>query len=376
MNSGLLFCDLAVAGVRGLSPYQPGKPIEELERELGITGIVKLASNENPLGASPRALEAAAAAMSETHRYPDGSGFLLKQALSAHHQVAPEQITLGNGSNDLLDVLARVFLEPGREAVVSQYAFAIYALSTQAVGAQCVTVPALGPDSDMPYGHDLEAMADAITERTAIVFVANPNNPTGTWLTQAQLERFLDRVPRRVVVVLDEAYTEYARDLACPDGTQWLARYPNLVVTRTFSKAYGLAGLRVGYSLSSLEIADLLNRVRHPFNVNSLALAAAEAALDDCAHIEQSVALNAREMKRLCAAFDAAGLKWLPSAGNFISVEIGNAAAAYQALLRRGVIVRPMAGYGLPSYLRVSVGLAEENSRFLIALDEYLEEAR
>lgn len=368
------FCDLAVAGVQGLQAYQPGKPIEELERELGIKDIVKLASNENPLGPSPRAVEAGQRVLGGVHRYPDGNGFALKQALAAHHDIDTRCITLGNGSNDVLDLLARVFLGPGREAVFSAHAFAVYPITTQAVGAKAVVVPALGAESGMPLGHDLDAMAAAVTERTGVVFVANPNNPTGTWLEAAAVERFLERVPRNVVVVLDEAYTEYARGVGCPDGTRWLAQYPNLVVTRTFSKAYGLAGLRVGYSLSNAEIADLLNRVRNPFNVNEVALTAAEAALADREHIARSVELNAREMQRLNAAFAELGLSALPSAANFIAVKVGQGDQVYQALLRRGVIVRPVGGgYAMPEYVRVSIGTERENDRFLAALAEVVQ---
>ena len=367
------FCDLAVPGVRELMPYQPGKPMAELEREYGISDIVKLASNENPLGASPLAVAAAQRELGQICRYPDGNGFDLKQALAAHHGLEPERITLGNGSNDCLDLIARAFLGPGREALFSAHAFAVYPIATLAVGASSVVAPALGPEHEMAYGHDLEAMAQRIGPDTAVIFIANPNNPTGTWLKQAQLEAFLARVPPRVIVVLDEAYVEYARDAdGYPDGSRWLERMPNLIVTRTFSKAYGLAGLRVGYALSHPQVADLLNRVRQPFNVNSPAQAAAVAGLEDQAFIEAAVALNATERGRMAAACAGLGLAVLPSAANFICVEVGpRAAEIYEGLLRRGVIVRPVGGgYQLPRHLRISIGLTKENDRCLGALTE------
>ncbi|CAG0910754.1 unnamed protein product, partial [Cyprideis torosa] len=270
-----------MAGVKSLSPYQPGKPAEELQRELGLDRISKLASNENPLGASPLVQERLQASIPDITRYPDGNGFKLKAALSAHHNIEPACITLGNGSNDVLDMVARAYLGPGREAVMSQYAFAVYLIASQTVGATGVTVPAFGPDHDMPFGHDLVAMAAAITPETRVVFIANPNNPTGTWLEADALQAFLDVVPEDVVVVLDEAYLEYGDPSEVVDGTRWLSRYNNLVITRTFSKIYGLAGLRVGYALSHPDIADMLNRVRHPFNVNLLGMVAAEAAIAD-----------------------------------------------------------------------------------------------
>ncbi|HEX5512964.1 MAG TPA: histidinol-phosphate transaminase [Gammaproteobacteria bacterium] len=366
-----LFCDLAMPGVRALQPYQPGKPIEELQREYGVTDIVKLASNENPLGPSPKALAAAQAALTEIHRYPDGSGFALRQALAAHHDIDPLCITMGSGSNDLLEMVARAFLGPGREAVFAVHAFAIYAIASQAVGATLVAVPANPADHEQPYGHDLEAMRAAITPNTRVVFIANPNNPTGTWLTADELERFFDSVPRDVVIVLDEAYVEYAVDAAgYREGADWVRRYPNLLVTRTFSKAQGLAGLRVGYGLSSPELADLLNRVRMPFNVSLPAQAAAIAALADNEHIQASVRLNREEMERLCQRLQGMGLSWLPSAGNFLCLKVGpRAAEIYDALLRRGVIVRPVGGgYRLPDFLRVSIGLPRENDKFIQAL--------
>lgn len=367
------FCDLAVPGVRALQPYQPGKPIEELQREYGVSDIVKLASNENPLGPSPKALQAAREALGEIHRYPDGNGFALRQALAEHHDIDPEWITLGSGSNDLLEMVARAFLGPGREAVFAVHAFAIYGIATQAVGATGIAAAANPADHAQPHGHDLDAMRAAITDKTRVVFIANPNNPTGTWLSAEELERFIDSVPRDIVIVLDEAYVEYAATApGYEEGSDWVRQYPNLLVTRTFSKAQGLAGLRVGYGLSNPAMADYLNRVRMPFNVSIPAQAAAMAALQDSAHIQASVQLNAKEMQRLSALLREMGLDWLPSAGNFLCLRVGSRAAdIYQALLRQGVIVRPVGGgYGLADFLRVSVGLPDENDRFIAALRE------
>lgn len=363
------FLALAVPGVQKLSPYVPGKPVDELARELNLdpAGIVKLASNENPLGSSPKALEAIRAELAELTRYPDGNGFELKTKLAARCGVTPAQVTLGNGSNDILDLVARAWLAPGLNAVFSQYAFAVYPIATQAVGAQGKVVPAKA------HGHDLEAMLAAIDANTRVVFVANPNNPTGTWFGPDALESFLARVPQSVLVVLDEAYIEYAEGDELPDGLDYLARYPNLLVSRTFSKAYGLASLRVGYALSSPQVADVLNRVRAPFNVNSLALAAACAALDDADYLAASRRTNDAGMAQLEAGFRRLGLSWIPSKGNFIAVDFGcDAAPINQALLQAGVIVRPVAGYGMPTFLRVSIGTEQENARFLEALEQIL----
>ncbi|WP_226801753.1 histidinol-phosphate transaminase [Alkalilimnicola sp. S0819] len=367
------FCDLAVPGVQALQPYQPGKPMSELARELGLRPeqIVKLASNENPLGPSPKALAAAREALAESHRYPDGNAFELRAALAEHHGVEPGQITLGSGSNDVLELVARAFLRTGLKCVFSQHAFAVYPIATQAVGAEAVVVPALGADSDSPAGHDLEAMADAVDADTRVVFIANPNNPTGTWVGAEAVERFLARMPAHVIVVLDEAYVEYAaRAPGYREGSYLLARHPNLIITRTFSKAYGLGGLRVGYGLSDPQVADLLNRVRMPFNVNNVAQAAATAALDDREHLRRSVELNGREMQRLGQALAGMGLSSLPSAANFLCTRVGpRAEEVNQGLLRQGVIVRPVGGgYQLPEYLRFSIGTEAENDRLLQAL--------
>lgn len=361
---------LAVKGVQALSPYQPGKPIDELARELGLNpdSIIKLASNENPLGPSAKALAAARQALDELCRYPDGNGFELKQALSSRLGVAPAQVTLGNGSNDVLEVIARSFADSDAEVIFSQYAFAVYPLVVQAIGATGVSVPA------KDWGHDLDAMAAAVTDRTKLIFVANPNNPTGTVHGAAAIEEFLAKVPPRVLVVLDEAYCEYLLGEGYVDGIGLLSRFPNLIVTRTFSKAWGLAALRVGYSVSSPAIADVLNRVRQPFNVDSLALAAATAVLDDEDYLARSREVNAQGMAQLESAFRELGLAWIPSAGNFIAVDVGpQAGAIYQSLLEQGVIVRPIGGYGMPRHLRVTVGLPEENQRFIQALTQALE---
>lgn len=358
---------LAAAGVRQLIPYKPGKPMDELERELGLSAIVKLASNENPLGPGPKALAAIQAALPAVALYPDGSGYRLKNALAKKYEVTSEQITLGNGSNEILELLARAFLTPELESVYSQHAFAVYPLVTQAVAAAGVEVPAVA------YGHDLSAMAGAISDKTRLVFIANPNNPTGTLLPQAEVRSFVAALPAHVICVLDEAYYEFAHHAAEEDAVRWLTQCPNLVISRTFSKAYGLAGLRVGYSLSSPEIADILNRVRQPFNNNSLALAAAEAALDDDGHLQRTVANNAAGMQQLTDGFKNLGLAWIPSAGNFVSVDLKREGLpVYQALLRKGVIVRPVANYGLPQHLRISIGKPSENERFLAALAEVL----
>jgi histidinol-phosphate aminotransferase len=363
-------CELAPQHVRAIAPYQPGKPIAELAREMGLeeASIVKLASNENPLGLSPRARAAIEAAIPELGRYPDGNGFELKTALAARYGVPTERIVLGNGSNDVLEMIAAAFLGPGRAAVYAAHAFAVYPLATQARGARGIVVPAVR------YGHDLPAMARAIDAETRVVFIANPNNPTGTLLPPAEIEAFLRGVPAHVAIVIDEAYNEYLPAAHRHDSVAWLARHRNLILTRTFSKAYGLAGLRVGFALCDERIADLLNRVRQPFNVNNLALVAATAALGDHAFVRQSHELNLAGMARLTAGFEQLGLAWIPSYGNFVSVEIpraggeARAGAVFQHLLRQGVIVRPVAGYGMPDHLRVTVGLAAENERFLAAL--------
>jgi histidinol-phosphate aminotransferase len=360
--------DLAVEQVRTLAPYVPGKPIEELERELGIRDIIKLASNENPFGPSPLAIEAMQRALADTWLYPDGSGHVLKHKLAKKLGVAVEQITLGNGSNDALVLLAEAFLAPGLEAVYSQYGFAVYPIAIQATGSRGVCVPALPRGSPMELGHDLAAMARAINERTRIVFIANPNNPTGTWVQARELESFIAATPRHVLVALDEAYFEYTVGMPLQNGIEWLDRYPNLVVFRTFSKAYGLAGVRVGYAVSHPSVADMLNRVRQAFNVSAVALAGAAAALDDITHMAAAVNVAVAERARVAARLRELGTVVVPSGGNFLLLHAGaNARGRFDELLRRGIIVRPVANYQLPEHLRVTLGTAEQNDRFLRA---------
>lgn len=358
----------APAHIRAIAPYQPGKPVSELAREMGLeeSGIIKLASNENPLGVSPLAQRAIQSVLGELSRYPDGNGFELKRALGQRYGVALEQIVLGNGSNDVLDLAARAFLTPADEAIYSQHAFAVYPLAVQAMGARGIEVPA------RDYGHDLEAVARAITTRTRLAFIANPNNPTGTFVPAYELEAFIASVPAHVLIVLDEAYNEYLPEEVRTDTVAWLKRFDNLVISRTFSKVYGLAGLRAGYALASSEVADLMNRVREPFNVNSVALAAAAAALGDDEFVKRSYELNRAGMTQVTAGLDALGLRYIPSFGNFVSFEVRNAPAIFQALLKAGVIVRPIGGYGMPNHLRVSIGLESENARFLASLRQAL----
>ncbi|MBK8815195.1 MAG: histidinol-phosphate transaminase [Methylococcaceae bacterium] len=367
MNTTDSVSSLALDCVRQLVPYVPGKPIEELERELGISNIIKLASNENPLGPGKKALAAIQSALPLLTLYPDGNGFNLKSALAKKYSLHTDQITLGNGSNELLELVARAFLAPGLEAIFSEHAFAVYPIVTQAVGATPIVVPALN------YGNDLEAMAAWITAKTRVVFIANPNNPTGTLLRQTDLDKFIAGLPSHCLCLLDEAYFEFVGSQAEINSLDWLKIHPNLIITRTFSKAYGLAGLRMGYSLSSPEIADILNRVRQPFNNNSLALAAAEAALSDDEYLQQTIAVNNQGMSDLTAGFESLGLEWIPSAGNFIAVDLKRPGQpVYEALLRLGVIVRPIANYGMPNHLRISIGTQAENQFFLKALEKTL----
>jgi histidinol-phosphate aminotransferase len=361
------FVALASEGVRSLHPYLPGKPSDELERELGIRNIVKLASNENPLGPSPKALAAIRAELDGLCRYPDGNGFVLKSALAKRFNLDVKGITLGNGSNDLLDIITRAYAGPGREVIFSQYAFAVYALSTQAVNAKAVVTPA------KEWGHDLDAMLANVTEATSLIFIANPNNPTGTVLSETQLRDFMVQVPERVIVVLDEAYTEYSEAGELPNGLSLLSEYSNLIVTRTFSKAWGLAALRVGYAVSNSDISDILNRVRHPFNVNSLALVGAAAALEDEEYLVRGRELNRAGMLQLECAFQRLGLEYIPSKGNFICVDVKRSGVElFQELLKKGVIVRPVANYGMPNHIRVSIGLESENATFIEALESIL----
>lgn len=363
---------LALAGIQSLQPYQPGKPISELAREFGLQeeNIVKLASNENPLGPSPKVLAAIEKALPELTLYPDGAGFSLKAALSKKLNVVQNQITLGNGSSDLIDFILRVFAAPSDHIIMSQHAFAVYKIQAAIIGLQVTEVPAIN------YGHDLPGMLKAIKENTKVVFITNPNNPTGTWVSKQALTDFLNQVPKNVLVFLDEAYFEYVQQADYPNGIELLSQYPNLVVARTFSKAYGLAALRVGYGVCSAEIADLLNRVRPPFNVNSLALVAAEAALADTDYVAQSIATNSAGLKQLETAFNQLNIEFVPSVANFIAFRIPaphKAGEVFQQLLAKGVIVRPIAGYEMPEHLRVSVGTTAENQTFIDALSAILQ---
>ncbi len=366
------YCDLAPSYIRAIAPYQPGKPIAELERELGISGIVKLASNENPLGASPAAVAAMQEAIKTIALYPDGNGFELKEALAKRYALQHANITLGNGSNDLLELAARAFLTPGDTVVYSAHAFAVYALATQAVGATGISVPA-----GKGYGHDLPAMLQAAKDNKAkIIFIANPNNPTGTFLGGDELLAFMRGLPPQILVVLDEAYNEFLPEENRYDSVGWMTEFPNLIISRTFSKAYGLAGLRVGYALAHAQVTDMLNRVRQPFNVNSVAQAAAVAALRDVSFVKKTFELNRRGMLQLTEGLDKLGLQHIPSFGNFLSFRIGGATAMYRRLLELGVIVRPIANYDMPDWLRVSIGLESENAKFLTALKQALGESK
>ena len=387
------YSDLAPPYIRAIAPYQPGKLIAELERELGISGIVKLASNENPLGASPHAIAAMHKAINDIARYPDGNGFELKSALSQRYKIDTANIVLGNGSNDLLELSARAFLSVGDKAVYAAHAFAVYALATQAVGATGISVPAT-----KDFGHDLPAMLQAaVQHQVKMVFIANPNNPTGTFLSAAELLEFMRALPSNILVVLDEAYNEYLPENLRYDAVSWLHKgngeavgnaaarglheFPNLIISRTFSKAYGLAGLRVGYALMHSEVADMLNRVRQPFNVNSVAQAAAVAALGDLDFVRQTCEMNQRGMVQVTQGLKKLGLQFIPSLGNFVCFKIThaekkiNAGKAYRQLLELGVIVRPVANYDMPDYLRVSIGLESENEKFLSALAQVLGDA-
>jgi histidinol-phosphate aminotransferase len=361
--------------IRSIAPYQPGKPISDVARELGMSeaDIIKLASNENPLGPSPKALEAIKKALNYLALYPDGGGFALKDVICRKFGVRPEQVILGNGSNDILELAARTFLTAGTSAVFSQHAFMVYPLATQAVGATGIEVAA------KDFGNDLNSMLAAIRIDTRMIFLANPNNPTGTFVTAEALHAFLKRVPANVLVVLDEAYTEYLDAKLAYNSVPWLKEFPNLIVSRTLSKAYGLAGLRVGFGLAGEGLIALMNRVRQPLNVNHLAMVAATAALDDDEFIERSRKVNADGIAYLGAELSRRGIAVIPPYGNFITFKIGHdeldANAVFHALLKQGVIVRPIAGYGMPDWLRVTIGTRAQNERFLAALDHAMRKA-
>ena len=372
-ESAKYFLKLATTGVRSLRPYHPGKPIEELEREYGIKQAIKLASNENPLGPSPKAIKALQGELANIGFYPDDNGFRLKSMLAEQHGVSREQITLGNGSCNVLELVVRAFVEQGQEVIFSKYAFAMYPIMTQAAEGKSIVTPA------KDWGHDLDAMLAAVNDNTKLVLIANPNNPTGTWLKAEELSRFIKNLPNNVIVVVDEAYFEYANDPGMgahdyPDTIPWVKDFPNLIVTRTFSKAYGLAGLRVGYGVASPEITDLINRVRQPFNVNNLALVAAEAALEDADHLHHTLQLNNEGMRQLMTGLNSLGLEVIPSVGNFVAVDVKQKAdIIYEGLLREGVIVRPVIVYEMPNHLRITIGLPEQNARLLNALQKVLD---
>ena len=352
----------ACESILGLSPYQGGKPIEELERELGIKNVIKLASNENPLGASLKVVEAIKLSLKDAHRYPDGNGYELKRAISQHLDVALEMISLGNGSNELLELIARVFVCKNTDEVIfSQYAFVVYPLVTQALGATAKVAPA------KDYSHDLNAMLELINDNTKLIFIANPNNPTGTLVSDDEIYNFLIKIPSDIPVVLDQAYFEYLN--VSDEAVDWLNEFDNLIITRTFSKAYGLAGLRVGYSVCSPIIADFINRVREPFNVNHTAQVAAICALSDLDYLEESKKVNINGLRQLEKGFKKLKLTYIPSHANFIAVKFSNAMKIYNDLLKEGVIVRPVE---MDNFLRISIGTTEENTYLLQALEKIL----
>ncbi len=367
---------LGLKHIQAIAPYVGGRPISEVAREYGLdeSKIVKLASNENPLGMPKSAQDAMLAAAGDLGRYPDSNGFELKKVLSERLDVPADWITLGNGSNDILELAARAVAQLGDDIIFSRHAFAVYPLASQAVGARAIEV---APTAS--YGHDLPAMLKAVQssgDKAKLVFVANPNNPTGSYLQPAEIESFLQAVPANVVVVLDEAYNEYLAPEQRYDAIAWVKRFPNMILSRSFSKAYGLAGLRIGYGVAQPALTDLLNRIRQPFNVNSLAQAAAIAAFQDSAFLQQGYEVNRAGYLQLTQAFTEMGLTYLPSAGNFVLVKVGEDDEAgvrvNLALLKRGIIVRPVGNYGLPKWLRISIGLPEENAAFINAFREIL----
>ncbi|MGE4596581.1 MAG: histidinol-phosphate transaminase [Methylophilaceae bacterium] len=347
-----------------IEPYQGGKPIKEVAREIGIAEerIIKLASNENPLGISEKAKIAINGALNDVARYPDGNGYYLKQAISNKFSIKSNQIILGNGSNDILELAARTVLSVGDEVIFSEYAFAVYKIVTKAVGAIGIEAPT------NHYAHNLENFLKLITGRTKLIFIANPNNPTGTLINKLALEKFFFKVPSHILIVLDEAYDEYLSDDLKSNAFCWLNKYKNLLISRSFSKAYGLAGLRIGYGVGSSKLIELMNRVRQPFNVNYLAQIAATESLKDDYFIEESRKINNQGMKQITDVFKSLFIDYIPSFGNFVSFKLQDEKCAimyYQHLLKNGVIVRPIANYKLPQFLRVSIGLEEENNIFI-----------
>jgi len=352
--------------IRTLVPYEPGKPIEEVEREYGIASSIKLASNENPLGPSPKALAAVRAKLDELNLYPDGDCFYLKNGLAKKLAVAPEQLIFGNGSNEIIELAVRAFMRPGDQAVMARQAFVVYQLIVQAVGGQSVQVPL------REYTHDLAAIAAAVTADTKIVFLANPNNPTGTIFRRAEWEKFIATLPLGLLLIVDEAYFEYVQDEGYPDSLKYQREDRPMLTLRTFSKLYGLAGLRVGYGVGPREIISMMQRVRQPFNVNGPAQWAALAALDDRDHVQRSLAVNREGIDFLTGEFTKLGLEFVPSHGNFILVRVGEGQEVFKQLLSQGVIVRPMGGYQFPEHVRVTVGTMDENRKFIDALQKVI----
>lgn len=357
---------LANPALHGLTPYQPGKPLAELERELGITSAIKLASNENPLGASPKALAAAKAALAATHIYPDGGCYELKQALAAYLDVEASQLTIGNGSENILELIVKAYLHRNDNAVISEFAFLTIPLLLQSYGVTANVAKAVN------WSHDVDHLLAAINEKTRVLFVVNPNNPTGTFINQLQFERLLKNTPPHIIIVIDEAYVEYISNPDFPKTLSYLTQYPNLIITRTFSKAFGLAALRLGFAISSPEIADMLNRARLPFNVNHIAASAACAALSDQVHLQKSIELNLLGMQQMTTALHELQIPFIPSLGNFITIQVHDAKTVYEKLLLKGVIVRPLHAYHMPQHIRVTIGLPAENARFLAAIQEVI----
>lgn len=357
--------------IAAITPYPPGKPIEELEREYGIAGSIKLASNENPIGPSPKAVEAIKAALSRLNRYPDGSGYYLRKKLAEKYRIPFDGIMLGNGSNELIELVIRAFMTPGDEVIMPRPSFLLYRLVVQWMGGKPVSVP-LNANLEI----DLEKMAEAVTPRTRVVFITNPNNPTGTVIHRADFDAFLSRLPENTVIVLDEAYIEFSRDPDTPSGFDYIGNGgPAVVALRTFSKAYGLAGLRIGFGAMAPDIASYLNRVRQPFNTGTLAQAAALAALDDSEFVHKTRQTIWNGLQYLYGAIAKMGLKYIPSEANFFLIEVPcEAKVLFEAMLRRGVIIRSMASYGMDRYIRINAGLPEENERFIRTLGQVLAE--
>lgn len=363
------FLEFAHPGVRTLKPYLPGKPIKELKRELKLQNVIKLASNENPFGASKLALQAIHSSLSDLALYPDASGYELKKALSLFYNISSEQITLGNGSNEIFDLVIRSFATTHHEIIISQYGFIAFKILGQVSSAKIITVP------EIEYKQDLNATLNAINEKTRLIFIANPNNPTGSWHSENELLQFLKNVPNHVLVILDEAYVDFIQEDPFYSKTfNWLLEFPNLIITRTFSKAYGLAGLRIGFGVSNPHLAELMNRVRQPFNVNHLAMVAASAALNDTEHLVKTIQNNKMGMKQWICALQVLGLEYIPSGGNFVTIDLKQEAEPlYQQLLNLGIIVRPLKSYNMPNHLRISIGLPEENERAIHSLKKVLE---